>query len=62
LVNPNSYSIYELLDHKEKLVLHRKIQEHVVAKEDENLKQDCDWRDLGNGPVFTVLQRPEPLS
>lgn len=53
LVNHNRYSIYELLDNKEKLVMQNQIQEHI-ANTDENLKHSCH-RSLSDGMVLMVL-------
>lgn len=40
-------------------MLQHKIQEHIIAIEDENLKQGSDERSLDHGSIVIILQRPE---
>ena len=61
-MNPNTYSIYELLDCEEGSVLQNQIQKHAISTKVENLKRGCGQRSLSDGPVCMVLQRTEALS
>lgn len=61
LVNPNTYSIYKMLNHVEGAVLQNPIQEHSITNEDEHLKHGCDRSCLRDRLVFMELQRPEAL-
>lgn len=61
-VNPNIYSIYELLDLEGGSGLQNQIQKHVISTKVENLKHGCGQRSLSDGPVCMVLQRTEALS
>lgn len=62
MVNPNTYSIFELLDLKKEPMMQNQIQKHVISTKGENLKHGCGQRHLYDGLVFMVLQSSEALS